>query len=228
MNDERQQFDALSFLYACGKATPEEAAWMEDMMARHPAWREAFEQERLLVRQARIADAELRLAAAPLVSFEDIAAAAAAEEAAARPAPARAKGAAEAGLPQRLLAWWRRPVRGGMAYGAMAMLALLVSVQTWRLEQGGPGEDDGKEGLRYRGGADLWVAPEAQLKVVFDDRISAGQLRAELARLGLNIVHGPDPQGAYLLSVGDGDAEQAARRLQASGLALDVLPLPRR
>lgn len=218
MNDERRRFDALCFLYACGKVTPDEAAWMEAMMARHPAWRGALDQERLLVDQARAADAERRQAAAPLLSFEAIVAA---QDAA---APRRA--GAGVTLAQRLLAWWRRPVRGGLAYGAMAMLALAVSVQTWRLERAGPAEGEG-DGLRYRGGADLWVAPAAQLKVVFDDRVSAGRLRAELTRLGLNIVHGPDAQGAYLLSVRDGDAGQAARRLQASGLVLDVLPLPR-
>jgi len=221
MNDERRRFDALCFLYACGKVTPEEAAWMEAMMARHPAWRDALDQERLLVDQARAADAERRQAAAPLLSLEAILAA---EDAAA--APGRTGAVAGVTLAQRLLAWWRRPVSGGLAYGAMAMLALAVSVQTWRLERTGPAEGEG-DGLRYRGGADLWVAPAAQLKVVFDDRVSAGRLRAELSRLGLNIVHGPDAEGAYLLSVGDGDAGQAAQRLRDGGLVLDVLPLPR-
>ena len=125
----------------------------------------------------------------------------------------------------RVQAWWRRPLPGGLAYGVMAVLVAGVSVQSWRLAQVGPPD---VEAARYRGqaGATAGAAATAQLKVVFDDRASAGAIRLALHRLGLNIVHGPDAQGAYLLSAGQGDAVQAAQQLQATGLVLDALPLP--
>ena len=231
MQDDQQQFDALCFLHACGKTDQAEAAWMDAMMARHPHWRARFEHERLLVTQARAAESERQLAAPPLVSFEQVLAALADGEASAptqRPVPVDAQPAAQGLLGRlqgRLQAWWRRPLAGGLAYGVMAVLVAGVSVQSWRLAQVGAPD---VEAARYRGqaGATAGAAATAQLKVVFDDRASAGAMRLALHRLGLNIVHGPDAQGAYLLSAGHGDAAQAAQQLQATGLVLDALPLP--
>jgi len=231
MQDDQQQFDALCFLHACGKTDQAEAAWMDAMMARHPHWRARFEHERLLVTQARAAESERQLAAPPLVSFEQVLAALADGEASAptqRPVPVDAQPAAQGLLGRlqgRLQAWWRRPLAGGLAYGVMAVLVAGVSVQSWRLAQVGAPD---VEAARYRGqaGATAGAAATAQLKVVFDDRASAGAIRLALHRLGLNIVHGPDAQGAYLLSAGHGDAAQAAQQLQATGLVLDALPLP--
>jgi len=231
MQDDQQQFDALCFLHACGKTDQAEAAWMDAMMARHPHWRARFDQERLLVTEARAAESERQLAAPPLVSFEQVLAALADGEASAptqRPVPVDAQPAAQGLLGRlqgRLQAWWRRPLAGGLAYGVMAVLVAGVSVQSWRLAQVGAPD---VEAARYRGqaGATAGAAATAQLKVVFDDRASAGAIRLALHRLGLNIVHGPDAQGAYLLSAGHGDAAQAAQQLQATGLVLDALPLP--
>lgn len=290
MQDDQQQFDALCFLHACGKTDQAEAAWMDAMMARHPHWRARFEQERLLVTEARAAESERQLAAPPLVSFEQVLAALADGEvpapkqtelpqAASQPAvsstaqptvvpaieplasPVAQQSAqpvtqsatqrtmqsamppetqpatqqAPATLPAtqraarsllaRVQAWWRRPLPGGLAYGVMAVLVAGVSVQSWRLAQVGAPD---VEAARYRGqaGTTAGAAATAQLKVVFDDRASVGAIRLALNRLGLNIVHGPDAQGAYLLSAGQGDAAQAAQQLQATGLVLDALPLP--
>lgn len=252
MQDDQQQFDALCFLHACGKTDQAEAAWMNAMMARHPHWRARFDQERLLVTEARAAESERQRASPPLVSFEQVLAALADGEASApqqttlrqaasQPAvsstaqplaPPATQSAtqpatqqASAGLLALLQAWWRRPLPGGLAYGVMAVLVAGVSVQSWRLAQVGAPD---VEAARYRGqaGATAGAAATAQLKVVFDDRASAGTIRLALHRLGLNIVHGPDAQGAYLLSAGQGDAVQAAQQLQAAGLVLDALPLP--
>ena len=268
MQDDQQQFDALCFLHACGKTSADEAAWMDAMMARHPHWRARFEQERLLVVEARAAESERQLAAPPLVSFDQVLAALADGEmsaprqtllpqAASQPLPEAVSQPAVSSTAQptvvpaieplaspvaqpsappvtqratrsllaRVQAWWRRPLPGGLAYGVMAVLVAGVSVQSWRLAQVGAPD---VEAARYRGqaGATAGAAATAQLKVVFDDRASAGAIRLALHRLGLNIVHGPDAQGAYLLSAGQGDAEQAAQQLQATGLVLDALPLP--
>jgi len=290
MQDDQQQFDALCFLHACGKTSADEAAWMNAMMARHPHWRARFDQERLLVTEARAAESERQLAAPPLVSFDQVLAALADGEASApqqtalpqaasqpavssaaqptvvpaieplaspvaqqsappvtqsatqpatqsamppetqpatqqAPATQPATQRAARSLLARVQAWWRRPLPGGLAYGVMAVLVTGVSVQSWRLAQVGAPD---VEAARYRGqaGASTGAAATAQLKVVFDDRASAGAIRLALHRLGLNIVHGPDAQGAYLLSAGQGDAEQAAQQLQATGLVLDALPLP--
>lgn len=300
MQDDQQQFDALCFLHACGKTSADEAAWMNAMMARHPHWRARFDQERLLVTEARAAESERQLAALPLVSFDQVLAALADGEVpapqqtalpqaasqpavssaaqptvvpaieplaspvaqqsappvtqsatqpatqsamppetqpATRQAPATQPATQQAPATQpatqraarsllaRVQAWWRRPLPGGLAYGVMAVLVAGVSVQSWRLEQVGAPD---VEAARYRGqaGASTGAAATAQLKVVFDDRASAGAIRLALHRLGLSIVHGPDAQGAYLLSAGQGDAVQAAQQLQATGLVLDALPLP--
>lgn len=290
MQDDQQQFDALCFLHACGKTSADEAAWMNAMMARHPHWRARFDQERLLVTEARAAESERQLAAPPLVSFDQVLAALADGEASAPqqtalpqaasqpavssaaqptvvpaieplaspvaqpsaqpvtqsatqpatqsamppetqpatrqvPATQPATQRAARSLLARVQAWWRRPLPGGLAYGVMAVLVAGVSVQSWRLAQVGAPD---VEAARYRGqaGASTGAAATAQLKVVFDDRASAGAIRLALHRLGLNIVHGPDAQGAYLLSAGQGDAVQAAQQLQATGLVLDALPLP--
>ena len=282
MQDDQQQFDALCFLHACGKTSADEAAWMDAMMARHPHWRARFDQERLLVTEARAAESERQLAAPPLMSFDQVLAALADGEASApqqtalrqavsqpavssaaqptvvpaieplaspvaqqsappvtqsamppetqpatRQAPATqpATQRAAQSLLARVQAWWRRPLPGGLAYGVMAVLVAGVSVQSWRLAQVGA-PDVGAARYRGQAGATAGAAATAQLKVVFDDRASAGAIRLALHRLGLNIVHGPDAQGAYLLSAGQGDAVQAAQQLQATGLVLDALPLP--
>ena len=268
MQDDQQQFDALCFLHACGKTSADEAAWMNAMMARHPHWRARFDQERLLVTEARAAESERQLAAPPLVSFDQVLAALADGEmaaprqtllpqAASQPLPEAVSQPAVSSTAQptvvpaieplaspvaqpsappvtqratrsllaRVQAWWRRPLPGGLAYGVMAVLVAGVSVQSWRLAQVGAPD---VEAARYRGqaGATAGAAATAQLKVVFDDRASAGAIRLALHRLSLNIVHGPDAQGAYLLSARQGDAAQAAQQLQATGLVLDALPLP--
>lgn len=268
MQDDQQQFDGLCFLHACGKTSADEAAWMDAMMAPHPHWRARFDQERLLVMEARAAESERQLAAPPLVSFDQVLAALADGEmsapqqtalpqAASQPLPEAVSQPAVSSTAQptvvpaieplaspvaqpsappvtqratrsllaRVQAWWRRPLPGGLAYGVMAVLVAGVSVQSWRLAQVGAPD---VEAARYRGqaGATAGTAATAQLKVVFDDRASAGAIRLALHRLGLSIVHGPDAQGAYLLSAGQGDAVQAAQQLQATGLVLDALPLP--
>lgn len=220
MNDDRQRFEALCFLYACNKTDQAQGAWLEDMLARHPQWRPLLEAEQALVRTARAGLAEQHAKQPELLSAADIMALAA------RVAAERAPGGAPADPVStdwraRLLAWWRRPLQRGYAYGALALLAVSVSVQTWRLEQQ-------PDAPRYRSvPAPAGSAAGVYMRVVFHDDVSLGRLRTALATLGLSIVQGPDQHGAYVLAAGVTTAATAAQQLQASGLALDVQLLPR-
>ncbi|NYE61646.1 hypothetical protein FHW58_002853 [Duganella sp. 1224] len=234
MTKDQQRFDELCFLYACGKADPADAAWIERQLPAHPEWQAALSAERALVQAGRGALAARHAAQAPLLSDADFMALAErvdAERASAAPAPApepvpSTATAAAAATPQRrppsaayrllaaLCAWWQRPMQAGYGYVAMALLVLSISAHTWRLTQPAP------DAAPYRGVA-LANTASAQLRVQFDDSISAGQLRATLATLGLTIVHGPDHSGAYLLSA-SGSAAVAAQQLQVTRVALDV------
>jgi hypothetical protein len=220
MNKERQRFEDLCFIYACGKADAADAAWLEQMLAQHPDWQAILDGERALVQAGRAAQAAQRASQPELLSVADIMALAdiANAEADAPMEPLRpARAAAAAGWLDRLRGWWQRPLQGGYAYAAMAVLVLAVSVQTYRLEQVPPD-------AVYR--SVPAAAAGAQLRVRFDDRISTGELSIQLSTLGLSIVHGPDRSGAYLIDTGGAEPARAAEQLRAAHLVLDVQLLP--
>lgn len=214
MSEQRQRFEDLCFVYACGKADAADAAWLEQMLEQHPDWQAVLDGERALVQAGRAAQAAQRARQPELLSVADIMALADIANAEAD-APARVPAAP--GWLDRLRSWWQRPLQGGYAYAAMAVLVLAVSVQTYRLEQAPPQ-------AVYR--SVPAAAVSAQLRVRFDDRISTGELSMQLSALGLSIVHGPDRSGAYLLDTGGGDPARAAEQLHAAHLVLDVQLLP--
>ena len=212
MTDDLRRFKEWSFPHACGKLDSGDAAWMETMMAAHPDLREHFAQDLLLASQAREALAS-QPASAPLHSFESIMAAVHQRQ---RPSPWRL---------EWLRKWWQAPLPAGWAVACMAGLAVLGSVQTYRLDMS---RQEIRQDDAYRSLSRATPAALPTLKVVFDDKISAGDLRALLFELKLDVVRGPDEQGAYWLSVTEGQPEQALEHLRGSKMVLDAYDIKAR
>lgn len=232
MHDDQQQFEAWCFLYACGKTDAVQTAWMDRMLAQHPHWQPLLAAEQALVQAGRAALATEQAVQPMLLSDADLLALADSvnretgteTQTGGMPTPRRSA----SGWRARLLAWWQRPLQGGYAYGALAVLVLGISVQTYRIEQQTWPATAGV--VQYRSmPAGAATAATARMRVLFHDEVNLGRLRAVLAALGLSIVHGPDQHGAYWLAASAADEAAlaaVAKQLQASGLVVDVQVLP--
>ncbi|WP_343583026.1 hypothetical protein [Herbaspirillum sp.] len=208
MSDDLNRFRAHCFQFACDKLDPEEAAWMEDMLSRHPELQAEVDAERELVRLAREGLEQERK---PLVSFEQIRLALEAEQA--------RRGAADG----RLAGWWRRlvstPASNGSrwAVAAVVMLCVTAAFQARHLFERDGIPDDG-----YRAVEPAGPGEEGVLLVRFRDDAALGGLREQLAEMHLRIRSGPAADGTYQVVVTEGSLAQAIQRLQASSLVTEV------
>ncbi|WP_426194491.1 hypothetical protein [Massilia sp. DWR3-1-1] len=207
MNDDDERFRELRFLYVCGKLDPIETAWMAAQLQRDPARAAELDAERGMAADLRAALDANYLAAAPLLSFEQAMAGAAGV----LPAP-------------RVPAWrgwlaqaWRHAVSPAWTGGALALLAVCATVQTYRVEQ-----LHSEQGERLYRGAVAPVPAGATLRVLFADPLTIGQLRALMAARKLEIVAGPDEQGVVLVRVGEGEGEAALAALRREPMVLDA------
>lgn len=207
MTEDRQRFDALRFAYVCGKLDVQEIAWMEAMLAGHPHWQALCDEDRHLVALGRDALAAALAESAPLVPFERI-----------------AERLAQARRP-----WWgarvvhslvralQRPLPAGWAAGAMAMLAVVVGVQTMDLQRLESAADG------YRGGAPRSAVVAERVSVIFQDDLTLAQLRALAASLQFEVVGGPDEQGALqVVPEGAGKVQALLAALRANPAVLDA------
>jgi hypothetical protein len=205
MSDDLDRFRELSFLFVCRKLDDADMAWMAALLERHPALAAAVDADRKLAARARTALDASYHAAAPLLSFEQAMAGARA------PSPM-----------QGLRAWmaqaWRRSSSPAWTRGALALLAVCATLQTYRLET----LRSDQQQDHYRGVAGQAAAARATLKVIFSDQLSMGELRAMMAAMKLDIVAGPDEQGVVRVAVGEGSTEQALARLQGHKMVIDV------
>ena len=209
MSDDRARFDDLRFLFACDKLDHDDAAWMRDQLRRHPALEEEVAAERKLAGQLQAAVSALYAATPPLLTCEEV-------MAAANAAPAQRWPALRAwisGLGQAS----RRAFAPSWSTGVMAALALCICVQTYRVEQFTSDIGD----TRYRGGA-VAASDIVLLKVVFADTATFGQLRALTSASQLEVVAGPDPQGVVVMRVANAQATKAVEALRTSAIVLDV------
>lgn len=214
MSDDLNRFRAHCFQFACDKLDPEEAAWMEGMLSRHPELQAEVDAERELVRLAREGLEQERK---PLVSFEQIRQALEAEQA--------RRGAADGPL----AAWWRRlvstPAGNGSrwAVAAVVMLCVTAAFQARHLFERDSIPDEG-----YRTVEPAGQGEEGVLLVKFRDDAALGSLREQLAAMHLRIRSGPAADGTYQVAVTEGSLAQAIQRLQASSLATEVHALDMR
>jgi hypothetical protein len=209
MNDDIQHFRAQCFLFACGKLEPADAAWMEAMLVSHPELREEVEADRALASIARDT-LDAQPATPPLLSFEQIA-----RELDARSAKQTTHTSSAAAWQTRIAAWWsglaRTPAsgRGAWAVAAAAVLAVITTIQVRQSERA-----DVQPSTEYRSlepGADQQTGT---LEVVFNDTLTAGDLRQQLPELHMRILSGPDDKGAYRIAVLEGPPAQALQLLQ--------------
>lgn len=202
MDKDLARFRECSFLFACGKLDEDEAAWMRAMLAQHPQWQAELDDDRRLVAQAQAGLAERYAAAPPLVSLDAVL------RACAPVAPRRA---------HPILAWWRRCWQARVPAPWLAGVAAVL-VASVALQASFPGDG---AGTAYRGtGPELPAGP--QIKVVFDDTLSLGALRALLAAQQVRVLRGPDEQGIVWLAATDGDVERALMALRAQPGVLDA------
>jgi hypothetical protein len=202
MDEAIARFRQLCFLFVCNKLDEDEMAWMESTLRIHPQLQAEVDADRVLVQHARAGLAAQYQAAEPLVPFETVRALLGGPEPA-RPHPLRL-------WVQR---WWNMRLPAPWVTGVAAMLAVVVAVQN-RVEV-----DTGVS--PYRGGEQVQRAGP-MLKVIFDDRLSVGELRALLAAHKLALVRGPDEQGVVWLAVNEGGADQALAGLRANASVIDA------
>lgn len=209
MSDDLNRFRAHCFQFACGKLDPEETAWMEGMLSRHPQLQAEVDADRELVRLAREG---LEQEAKPLVSFEQIRQALDAQQA--------QRGTSDDG---RLAGWWRRlastPASNGSrwAVAAVVTLCVMAGFQARHLLEPDSVPDDG-----YRAVEPAGQGEEGVLLVKFREDVALGGLREQLAAMHMRIRRGPAADGTYEVVVTEGTLAQAIQRLQASSLATEV------
>ena len=208
MNDDLQRFEERSFAFVCDKLDAEEMEWMRSMLEVHPEWSALLDDDRRLLALSRDA-VEVKLAEAPpLLSFHEMNAARAAASApwwGARLAAALGQA-------------WRQPTSTPWAAGAIAMLAVVAGLQTFRLEQATTGATDPV----YRSAPPAATHAPA-VSVVFADTLTLGQLRAKAAELQFTVIGGPDEQGLVsVIPAGEATSAQLLARLKADPAVLDA------
>lgn len=215
MNDDLTRFRSLCFLYVCQKLPPDETAWMEQMLDKHPALISELEVDQHLVSAARDSFADEREHAKSLVDFDQIA-----EQLEARHLNSSTN------FVDRLTDWfssfWHRTLPMGWTATAMASLALVMSVQTYQLYVTNSAQEQNSQ---YRGAGSENKATITMLEVVFSDDVSIKDLRRVLPSLDLGIICGPDQQGVtnlILQNASDNTATQALADLKASKLVIDA------
>lgn len=212
MNDEDlSRFRAHCFQFACNKLDPEEAAWMQQMLLRHPELQAEVDADQRLATQARQALEPARDAPV-LVSFEQIQLALAARQQ-----------AQERTLRARLAAWWRQLAstpassRGRWALAAVAVVGVMVTIQTRHvLDRDAVVDGD------YRALAPGADTASGVLAVQFRDDLALAEVRTQLEALHMHIRSGPDADGAYEVVVTQGSLAQAMQQLKDAALVKQV------
>ncbi len=205
--DSRREIEELLPWYVNGALSPAETATVEQHLARDPACRAELEECRAL---ARLLEAHETATWQPKpAAFDRLLADIDRLDAA--PAPARTDPP-----------WWRRileglrntpaPARWTLATQSLALaaLALALLLPTQPVDPGYETLSDSPPAL----------TAEPRLRVVFDDAMNVGELRALLHDVTGHIVAGPTPLGVYTIAVTDGESpddalDQAVTALRA-------------
>lgn len=210
-DDDLSRFRAHCFQFACNKLDPEEAAWMQQMLLRHPALQAEVDADRELAARARQA-LESAVDTPPLVSFAQI------QRALAEHQRSRRKT-----LGERLGQWWQQLTttpassRGRWALAAVAVLGVMVTLQTRQLLH-----NDAVVDNEYRALAPGVETTSGVLSVVFSETLALGDVRTKLDAMHMRIRSGPNANGAYEVVVISGSLQEAMQRLKDAGLAREV------
>ncbi len=217
--DDRQRFLEASALSAAGRLAPHEAVWMAGQLRLHPEWEADVRAHAGVVADLRAAQRQ-DARATPSLSFE---AALALLPAEAPPVRAAAPAPANPGWFERLHRWWQRPSTMGLSLAVVAGLALLVALQTRRVDDAqlrlaiaAANQADRRiaepaPGPIYRGAGPLARAP---LTLRLDPAMPLGDMVRLLRQEQLVVVDGPSADGVFLVETpADGaDAKVAALR----------------
>ncbi len=217
--DPHRDIEELLPWYANGTLDPAETAAVEQYLAQYPVRRAELEQCRALAAMIEAHDPPTWQPAPE--AFDRLMAEVNSLEAEVTPIPAPAQTGAS--LWQRALEWLRNtpsPVRWTLAVESLAMAALVLVV----LLPAAVPTDPGYETLSN--GEALTTAARRQVRVVFDDRMSIGELRTLLRGVAGHIIAGPTPLGVYTVAVtGDEPLERALTALRAHPQVRLVEPL---
>lgn len=180
MSDEITRFKGNSMQYAAGKLDPEEARWMENMLAINPELESVVVEDRLLLSLAR---AEMPPVKTGLVSFEMVLAALQAEQAKSVNAARRNR-------------WFLQPASNAARWVALASLLLATGI-TWQLRASYLPQVASDGGFRSLSPTQV---QRPVLVVRFSDDLLLGKMQSELARMGMVIVGGPGIGASYRIA----------------------------
>lgn len=205
--------------YASGALDPAEMAAVEQYLAQYPARRAELEQCRGLAELIKAHDATAWQPAPD--AFDRLMTEVNRLEAGPMSTPT------QTGSPlwKRVLEWLQStpaPVRWALALESLAVTALALAVLL--PAPANPGYET------LSNGEELAVTTGRQMRVVFDDAMSVGELRTLLRSIAGRIVAGPTPLGVYTVAVAGGDPsggqlDQAVMTLRAHPQVRLVEPL---
>lgn len=203
-SDSHREIEELLPWYANGALDPAERARVEQHLEHCPACRADLAQCRTLAQWVETHDtATWQPAPAAfdrlMADIDQLATSSAPIEPAKAPPP----------LFQRILGWLREtpsPVRWTLAFESMAVAALVLAV----LLPAAPVTDASYETLSR--GENRPAAAGPQVRVMFADPLTVGDLRALLQEIGGQMVAGPNSLGIYTIALAGAAAPDVALR----------------
>lgn len=219
--DSHRDIEDLLPWYANGTLDPAETAAVEQYLAQYPARRAELEHCRALAGMIEAHDTATWQPAPG--AFDRLIAEVNRWEAAPVSAPI------QTGFPlwQRVLEWLRKtpsPVRWTLAVESLAVAVLALVVLLPASAPTDPGYETLSQG-EAPAGTTGWP-----VRVVFDDRMSVGELRTLLRGITGHIVAGPTPLGVYTVAItghepSEGALDRAVTTLRAHAQVRLVEPL---